>query len=203
MTRSVPCSNHTPAESPPEGPNTRRTALSSDQEIRLGCQLALSGGNAQLASGSRKGPLAPILDARSIAYPPGSAWNHNFILLTAWPKRPWTHSSYLSGSKVRGQIMHCRCARPAGDGEQRGPGREPAAEGPDVLEREAKPQGQGGRPGRELQVASIGRRHRLARPRAGRARCRRSNGTSHEPHQKTLSSSSPVPAKASRSVLGR
>ena len=125
------------------------------------------------------------------------------ILLTAWPRRPWTHSSYLSRSKVRGQIMHCRCTRPAGDGEQRGPGREPAAEGPDVLEREAKPQGQGGRPGRELQVASIGRRHRLARPPRGRVRCRRSNGTSHEPHQKTLSSWSPVPAKASRSVSGR
>jgi hypothetical protein len=32
MTRSVPCSHHTPAESPAESPNTSRTVRSSDQE---------------------------------------------------------------------------------------------------------------------------------------------------------------------------
>ena len=30
-----------------------------------------------------------IPDARSIAYRPRSAWNHNSVLLTVWPKRPW------------------------------------------------------------------------------------------------------------------
>jgi len=47
-----------------------------------------------------------IPDARYIAYPPGSAWNHNFRLAYGVAKTPLgTHSSYLSRSRVRGQVM--------------------------------------------------------------------------------------------------
>jgi len=47
-----------------------------------------------------------IPDARSIAYPLRSAWNHNFRLAYGVAKTPLgTHSSYLSRSRVRGQVV--------------------------------------------------------------------------------------------------
>jgi len=47
-----------------------------------------------------------IPDVRSIAYPPRSAWNHNFLLAYGVAKTPLgTHSSYLSRSRVRAQVM--------------------------------------------------------------------------------------------------
>ncbi len=47
-----------------------------------------------------------IPDARSIAYRPRSAWNHNLRLADGVAKTPLgTRSSYLSRSRVRGQVV--------------------------------------------------------------------------------------------------
>src|SRR5271157_213960 len=47
-----------------------------------------------------------IPDARSIAYPPRSAWSHNLRLAYGVAKTPLgTHSSYLSRSRVSGQVV--------------------------------------------------------------------------------------------------
>jgi len=65
MTRSVPRSNHTPAKSPPESPNTRRTVRSS---ARAACGVGMRLGDHPLC-GSKKPWMAPNVPLATVLAP--------------------------------------------------------------------------------------------------------------------------------------